>query len=138
MLSWLTGKFAAYVTGALLVALLAMSAVVVLQRNVIGRLQAETDLATARLDGAIAATHTAKDTIKSLQAERDAFVLKRAMEIEEAQAIVAQSQHEAAQALSAFLQAKERIRQLSLTANCMAAMAMPVCPAIADELRKAP
>lgn len=138
MLSWFTGKLALYVAGALLIALLAMSAVVVLQRNVIGRLQAETDLATARLDSAIAATHTAKDTIKSLEAERDAFVLKRALEVKQADEIVAQSKSEAAQALSLFLQAKERIRVLSRQADCRVAMAMPICPAIADELRRAP
>lgn len=122
----------------LAVAILGLSAIVVLQRQTIGRIEAEAALKQHALDSALGANRSAKDIIEHLEAERDAFVLKRAAEREQADKAVAQSQYEAKQALSLFLQAKERIRVLSRQADCRVAMAMPICPAIADELRRAP
>jgi hypothetical protein len=137
-MAWITTKLLAYVSGALLLCVIAVSTFAVYQHNVIKRVQAEAALAEQQLDTALAANTASTAMVKSLEVERDAFVLKRAMELKQAQAIVAQSQSEAAQALTLFLQAKERIRRLSRQADCRTVMAMPICPAIANELRVAP
>jgi hypothetical protein len=117
---------------------IAVSALAYFLWDVAERRQAEAALAEQQLDTALAANTASTAMVKSLEVERDAFVLKRAMELKQAQAIVAQSQSEAAQALTLFLQAKERIRRLSRQADCRTVMAMPICPAIANELRVAP
>jgi autotransporter translocation and assembly factor TamB len=106
--------------------------------NVAERRQAEAATVKQSLTLAVQATDTAKVQIKALEIERDAFVLKRAMELKQAQAIVAQSQSEAAQALNLWLQAKERIRILSRQADCRTVMAAPICKSVTDELHAPP
>jgi hypothetical protein len=118
----------------LLIALIAVSTFAVYQHNVIKRVQAEAALAEQQLDTALAANTASTAMVKSLEVERDAFVLKRAMELKQAQAIVAQSQSEAVQALNLLMEARERIRRLSRQADCRTVMAMPICPSITKEL----
>lgn len=137
-MNWITTKLLAYVSGGLLLALLAVSTYAYMQHQVAERRQSDVALAEGKLDVALAANVANVAMIQSLQAERDAFVLKRAMEQEQARKLVAQSQYEAKQALEYALAAKERIRQLSRRGDCQTAMQMPICPALADELRAVP
>jgi hypothetical protein len=133
-MAWITTKLLAYVSGALLLCVIAVSTFAVYQHNVIKRVQAEAALAEQQLDTALAANTASTAMVKSLEVERDAFVLKRAMELKQAQAIVAQSQSEAVQALNLLMEARERIRRLSRQADCRTVMAMPICPSITKEL----
>ena len=126
------------VRNVLLLCVLALSAAVWWQRGQLQNMRDAAALAEHQLADAARTSEATKATIKALEVERDAFVLKRAMEQREAAELVAQSQQEAQEALAYAMAAKERIRKLSRQADCRTAMAMPICPAIADELRAAP
>lgn len=141
-MSWITTRLLAYVSGALLAALLGVSTYAYIQHQVAERRQAEVEVEKGRtreakleLSVALAANEAGTAIIKSLEGERDALLLKRAMEREQAEKIVAETEYKAQQIAEAYLAAKERIRQLSLTANCMAVMSAPICPEIVEELR---
>jgi hypothetical protein len=122
----------------LLIALIAVSTFAVYQHNVIKRVQAEAALATLKLDNAVQATDKAKHIIKSLEDERDAFVLKRATEKKQADKMVAESQAKAERVAMALDDARRVLRGLSLTADCRTVMAAPICKSVTDELHAPP
>ena len=122
----------------LMVAVIGLGTFAGYQHLTIRTLKSDAATATLKLDTALASNVASTATIKSLEVERDAFVLRRAMELKQAQAIVAQSQAEAAEAVQYALAAQARIKALSRQADCRTVMAAPICPSIADELRAAP
>ena len=141
-MSWITTKLLAYVSGGLLLACLASLSWGAWERQ--GKLTAEANENTAKanertaklsLSVALAANEAGTAIIKSLEGERDALLLKRAIEKQQAEKIVAETEYKAQQIAEAYLAAKGRIRQLSMTANCMAVMSAPICPEIEAELR---
>lgn len=137
-MNWLTGKLALYVSGGLLILLLGVSTFAGYQHLVIGRLQADAKTHTLELDVAQSANKASTATILGLVNERDNLLLARALEQDAAEKAVAESREVAQKAMQYAMAAKERIRVLSRRSDCLTAMAAPVCPSIADELRKAP
>ena len=119
----------------LVIALCAVSTFAVFQHSTIRRLQAESLTAETTLNVAKAANTASTAMVLSLKTERDALLLQRAIETDAAVAAVEQSQAMAKRAIAAYQEARERIRQLSQTTRCMAAMSAPICPQIAQELR---
>lgn len=137
-MSWITTKLLAYALGGMTLIAVTLGGVAWWNAQQAEVAQLKADRATQALDMAQSANRASTAQIIALSAERDAFVLKRAMEQKEANEIVAESREQLKEALAYAFAAKERIRQLSRQADCRTAMAMPICPAIADELRAAP
>jgi hypothetical protein len=133
--NWLTTKLLSYVIAGLLVALLGVSTYAYTQHQVAERRQSEAALANGKLTEALGANQISTEQIKRLEAERDSYLLKRAVEKAEADRLVEDSRNVVKRIAQDLQAARKRIEALSLSANCYAVMQAPICPAIADELR---
>lgn len=134
-MSWITTKLLAYALGGMTLIAVALGGVAAWNYKSAQAADDRAALAEAGLESAKAANIASTAMVASLQAERDAFVLKRAMELKQAQEIVARSEYESAQMAQLLVAANKRIKALSRQADCRTAMEMPICPGIVDELR---
>jgi phage tail sheath gpL-like len=137
-MSWITTKLLAYVSGAFLLALLAVSTYAYRQKQVAERVQAEHRATKLELDGAISSNRATTDQLAAMTRARNDLLLTRAAEKEAAEQAIAESREVAVTVFNELVDAKRRINAMTLNAGCAPVLAAQVCPEVVDELRRVP
>lgn len=106
-----------------------------LQTFRLGWAQDARDEAIGQSAVALSANRTQEAMLTAMTAQRDALLLARAQDAEQAQAAVAQAQAVAIHLKGQLDHAIGQVRQLAALPRCQAVMQAQVCPEIERELR---